>query len=168
MAEIVRALWQTQRLNRATLLPIARLSLLKGDRYYGTVHPSIGSALSGGYFDEEVSFDEEQYFNEEGVPLEEAAKLLSLEGLEEGIRAFDSAVLGSWGQSERVLISFRLDNGDKTMSQLVGTEYTLNQSAAAYLTFPGLDILDALRKHQGTIRRWVLRKDSLLVEFETK
>lgn len=139
--------WLTKQLQRYTLLPMARLSLPMGDRLWGFAAPRVTTVESGEVF------------------IEESARLVSFSDIEQSVRSTDSAVLGSWGQSEHPKVVFEVANDDGAMSEMVGNEYTLNQPAKAYLTYPGLTLQDALSKLTGRVQRWELTAERLLVEF---
>lgn len=164
--ETVRSNWETERLVNSTVLPLVVLRLAMGDRIYGVVKPNAGAALSAGYYDADVFFDADVLFNADGGSLEDSARLVSVDAVEQTSRPIDTNVLGSFSQGERPSASFVLDNGDKEMSKIAGQEYILRQEALVYATFPGLDTLDALLKSKGSITTWTLTKASFRVEFE--
>lgn len=165
--ENIRSNWLTEQMRRSSLLPMVRLALPMADRLWSFVALDT-NALVGGYFDADVDYDAEVYFDPGGVYYERSARLLSIDGIEQGVRTFDSAVLGSWGQSERPSIHLTVDNGDGEMSRMIGQEYVLNQSMTTYLTFPSLSASDALSKSVGAVQRWLLTSKQLQLECSPK
>lgn len=163
--ELVRSAWETNRLANATALPVVVLRLPMGDRAWGFVKPGIGT-FGSGFYDADKHFDGDQFFDADSVVLEDAARLLSVDGVEQTARPVDSSVLGSFSQAERPIGAFEVENGDREMSKLIGREYVLRQTAVCYATFPGLDGVDALQKNKGLVTSWTLRKASLRIEFE--
>ncbi len=163
--EVTTPDWQTQQLARRPIVPVVRFSLPMGDRLWGFTTPNVSSALVGGFFSADVSFDRDTYFNPDGVYLERAARLLEISGLEHGVRTFDSAVLGSWGQSEEPRIAFSVANGDSGISRMLGREYVINQTAHAYLTFPAINIIKAMKSRTARVVRWTLTGDKASFEL---
>ncbi len=158
--------WYTQQLASARPMPLVVLRTPKGDHIYGLATPDVGQALSGGAFDADVAFDASRFFDAQGIVLEESDRLLDLGGITSTLRAIDGAVLGSYTATERPTMTAELANGDKAMSLLVGREYLLGQTLVAYVTFPGLDVLNAMIKRTATIATWTLTKGSLLLEAD--
>ena len=163
--ETTTAGWQSKRLERRTLLPFVRLSCPMGDRLWGFTTPNVATALVGGLFDGDVFFDANTSFDPGGLYLERSARLISVSGLDQGVRTFDSAVLGSWGQAERVRAIFVASNGDRAMSTMIGREYVMNQVGRVYLSFPVLDITEAMLAREGRVQRWTLTALTLTVEL---
>lgn len=140
--------WHTRQLQRATLLPLVKLSTAMGERLWSYVAPIV-----------------ETWGSE--IFLEMSARLIGLSEIESSARQKDAAVLGAWGQSEHGEVSFEVSNGDGVMSDVVGREYLLNKAATAYFTFPGSDMVytDALAKATGRVSRWTLTAKSLKIDF---
>ena len=163
--ELTRPDWETQRLARRTMIPIVRQVTPLGDRVFGFTRPNVGDALVGGFFSADVDYDHDVFFNPDGLYLERSSRLLTVSGIEHGVRTLDSAVLGSWGQAETPRATYTVTNGDKKMSQMIGEEYIINQVSVVLLTFPTLDVLDALQVREGRVQRWTLTSAKLTVEL---
>lgn len=155
--------WHDKQLQDAPLVPQVMLRLPMGDRAYGFVSPNVSDPI--GTTPAEATFDASRF---SGVPsLERSARLISLSPIEESVHPLDPDVLGSWGQGLRPTLKCEFTNDDKHFSEIVGTEYLLNQEVCLFWTFPGLNWDQSMQKFQGSIQRFTLTKKSLRIEAET-
>ncbi len=159
--------WLDQQLARKPVLPLVVVSLPMGDRFYSVIHPGAGITDVASPLDADVALDADVPWNGGGLALEIAARLISLDGVEDSGVPIETDIVAALGQAQRVAASVDLDNRDGAMSTLVGREYLLNQTADIYLTFPGLGIEDALRKLHCQVVRYALTKRSLRLDLES-
>ena len=148
MSEVLSVEWLDAALQRKVIVPVLVLHTGAGDRVYGLYWPGVGWVF-------------------EGVPvIDRGARILSVSNFEQTAEPMSQEVIGSWAQIELPHATVELDNTDRQMSDLVGSEYLLGKDAEVYMTFPGLTPVEAILKISGQVKEWHLKKRSLILEIE--